>query len=574
MVRCMLKDANLPNKFSGEALVTANYLQNRIFTRSINKTPYELWNDRKPNLKYLNVFGSSCYVKVHKRRKLDDTSRKMIFLGYDNNGVLKCYDTDTQRIVYSRDVNFHRQDFEVTFTTKDRDCQSDVIEISSTSSSSNTSSSSTSSSSTDSNINHETTIWDDIINSDSDDTPAPIPRRSHRSNKGVPPKRYGYGITTNSVNSIVSPQNFNQAMNDINKEEWLQAMQDEFDSLKKNQTWILCKLPPDRVAVGSKWIYNVKTDDKGNIDRYKARLVAQGFSQQFGIDYNDVFAPVARQATLRILLSIASKEKFFVKHLDVKTAFLNGKLQETIYMKQPKGFEEVDKEDYVCLLKRSLYGLKQAPKVWNDVVNQMISKLGFKRNRGDPCLYQKKLDNGDECMLLIYVDDILLVSNSTGMMNNVKNEISILFEIRDLGEPKYYLRIEINKNGDIYNMSQANYIQQLVDEYNMTDARISKIPIDVSYGKTLKIVPLESNAIYQKLIGSLLYLAINTRPDISTAVCILSQKTSEPSTEDWNELKRVLRYLKGTKDFKLFLTDNTEQPELIGYADANYICRR
>lgn len=162
------------------------------------------------------------------------------------------------------------------------------------------------------------------------------------------------------------------------------------------------------------------------------------------------------------------------------------------------------------------------------------------------------------------------MSKSNDRIQEVKEGISNLFEIRDLGEIKYYLGIEINKVNGIYNLNQQKYIKQLLNKYKMDDAKISKIPIDVSYGKSSQEVELQNNDGYQELIGSLLYLAINTRPDISTAVCILAQKTSKPSKEDWNELKRVLKYLKGTANLKLFLGNFEERQELLGYADANY----
>lgn len=324
----------------------------------------------------------------------------MILFGYDENNIYKCYNPSTNRIVYSRDVKF---------------LSLDDIPISLQSNEDNSAEQST------------------------------LPRCSNRVNKGVPPQRYGYPFNSkymdwytqhttktdnnsqhdenqskiqsenekysiNSIFSIIEPSNYNQAITDENKDKWIEAMNDEMKSLHKNNTWTICKLPEDRKAIASKWIYTVKTDQNGKVNRFKARLVAQGFSQKFGIDYNHVFAPVAKHSTLRILLSIASKENFIVKHLDVKTAFLNGKLQETIYMKQPAGYEIEGKEDYVCLLQRSLYGLKQAPKSWNDEINDTLIQMNFKRNRADPCLYQKKFTNGDECILLIYVDDILIMS--------------------------------------------------------------------------------------------------------------------------------------------------------------------
>lgn len=214
--------------------------------------------------------------------------------------------------------------------------------------------------------------------------------------------------------------------------------------------------------------------------------------------------------------------------------------------------------------------MKQAPKSWNDEINTALIKMNFIRNRGDPCLYRKKFENDDECILLIYVDDIQIMSKKAEIIDKVIHQIESLFEIRDLGEIQYYLGIQINKTNGVYNLNQQKYINKILNQYSMHDASISKVPITTSYGKSDEEVLLPSNTSYQQLIGSLLYITINTRPDISAAISILAQKVSKPSRKDWNELKRVLKYLKGTADLKLFLGNEKSPQELYGYADANY----
>lgn len=227
-------------------------------------------------------------------------------------------------------------------------------------------------------------------------------RVSQRRNKGMPPRRLIDEI--NMVYLVHEPKGLSEALSSEHKAQWIHAMKDEMDSLRKNETWELCDLPKDRKAIGCKWIYKVKID---GIDRYKARLVAQGFSQKYGMDYDQVFAPVARQTTFRALLSIASKEKLSVRHIDVKTAFLNGKLNEVIYMRQPPGFEE--KSGLVCLLRKSIYGLKQAAKSWNDAIHEVLINAGFQRSGADQCLYLRER-NGVWSFLLIYVDDIIVAA--------------------------------------------------------------------------------------------------------------------------------------------------------------------
>lgn len=410
MVRCMLNEANLPQTFWGEAIMTANYLQNRMATSATNKTPYEILHKRRPQMKDMEIFGSPCYVKTPmiNRSKLDNSSREMILLGYDpnNSNIYRCYDKDSCKIVVSRDVIF----------TKPTEPNNTEIQL-------KTPIDETNSEAKNDNPNESTDV-----HSDTDDT-STVPRRSNRKTKGIPPKRYGQEEITArymdwyanpqcnlqyifALNQITEPKNIADVHQSDNKGEWLQAMQEEIDSLIKNETWELCELPEGRKPVGCKWLFTVKTNQNGEIDRYKARLVAQGFSQKFGSDYDEVFAPVVKQTTLRILLSIASARKLKIHQFDVKTAFLNGVIKESIYMKQPPGFEVKGRENQVCLLKRSLYGLKQAPKSWNDAINETLITFGFKRCSSDNCLYIKQYDDGNWCLLLIYVDDILVTATS------------------------------------------------------------------------------------------------------------------------------------------------------------------
>lgn len=551
MARCMLYDANLPNKFWAEAISTATYIQNRIITKGTNITPYEIWNKVKPNLKHLAVFGSNCFVKVNdpSRKKLDFSSTKMILLGFDNNLSYRCYNPDSQKVIFTRDIRFITSNQVEIPLNKEQpsELNDDASDI---------------------ELPAEDVNYDRPIEIDRTtiDRPIIVPRRSTRINKGIPPKRYGLEY----ANSITEPRNFNEAIAHTHKDEWIRAMNEEIQSLTQKNTWNLTTLPENSKAIGSRWVYNLKTDASGKIVKFKARLVAQGFSQRFGIDYNQVFAPTAKNATFRILLSIASREGLVVHHLDVKTAYLNANVEEKIYMKQPPGFAVSGKEDHVCLLNKSIYGLKQSAKAWNDTINKILLKLNFRRSTADQCLYYK-INQNDEYFLLIYVDDIIIVSKTITLIDEVKKQLNNEFEVRDLGEVKYYLGIQVEKSSDgIYSINQSKYIDELINKFQLQDAKTSNIPIDPSYGKSREEILLQSNEKYQQLIGSLLYITINTRPDIAVSVCLLSQKIITPNQEDWNELKRVLKYLKGTKNMKLFLAKYQCDDNLIGFADTNY----
>lgn len=586
MARCLLTDARLPNGFWAEAVNAANYIQNRVLTKSTNQTPFQLWYGRRPDTRHMHAFGSKCFVHVSKeeRRKLDNTAIEMILIGYDEQSkAFRCYDSKCKKVVISRDVRFpnnaaqHETAVEVDMRGKKRnevepinrndehhdenagidseaddsfdDCKSDLentivpddesIEQS------------------DDNDQHE---HDDGVN-------AQVPRRSTRKNKGVPPVRL-----KDYICAVVEPKTLAQALSSDQKSKWIAAMDDEMKSLAKNETWNLCELPPERTAIGSKWVYKAKTDASGKICRYKARLVAQGFSQKYGIDYDQVFAPVVKQTTFRILMSMASVEKMCVKHLDAKTAFLNGKLRETIYMKQPPGYENENKPNMVCHLRKSLYGLKQAARSWNDEINEILINIGFHQSKADACLYSKRESDG-WVYLLIYVDDIVVAAKSSATIDRIRVAIQGTIDIEDLGDISHYLGMAITRDTDgIYHLCQSAYINQVVCEFGLQDSKASSVPISVGYGKAVDDTDnglLLTNARYQQLLGCLLYISVNTRPDIAASVAILAQKTNGPRQDDWNELKRVLRYLKGTADLKLALAGK-DNPKLFGYADANW----
>lgn len=435
-------------------------------------------------------------------------------------------------------------------------------------------------------VNHEVDVPDEFFSADEEsdvdsdeneeltagDNSLVVPvvkRESSRSTKGNPPKRLIEEI--NFVNdAVIEPKNLKQVMASNQKNQWIDAMKDEMESLRSNGTWDLCELPKDRTAIGSKWVFKKKTSPDGTVKSFKARLVAQGFSQKFGSDYDLVFAPVVRQTTFRLLLSIAAKENFHVRHFDAKTAFLNGELKETIFMKQPPGFVEEGKENHVCLLRRSIYGLKQSARIWNKAIHQVLLDAGYTQSKNDPCLYTYSL-KGKFCFVLIYVDDLIIASKYTELMSACEEILNAKFKIKNLGEIQNYLGLQIkrNENGD-FAINQAEYILKVINDFGLANAKISEVPINISYGKGAESEMLINNEKYRQLIGCLLYISVNTRPDISASVSILAQKVSNPNEEDWNELKRVLKYLKGTANLSLLLGKSKNNTDLVGYADANW----
>lgn len=560
MARCMLADAHLENSFWGEAVMSATFIQNRVIWKGLTKTPFELWFGRKPNYANLGIFGTKCYVKVQdgNRRKFDMKAVEARLMGHDmQSKAYRCYVPSKGTIVISRDVKIIQEDTVSDQILKNDDFKAQtpqngkVIEFEA-----------------DERLGKpKDDVMEDeqVVSEDENEV-----RRSKRLNIGVPPSRYR-DICLAVHNE---PSSYNDVVTSNDKEKWMAAMKDEMDSLEKNETWELVPLPPGKNLVGCKWVYKIKTDAEGKIQRHKARLVAQGFSQKFGVDYDQVFAPVARQSTFRILLSVAAGRNMRVFHFDAKTAFLNGELQEEIYMKQPPGFVKDGKEDLVCKLRKSIYGLKQSARVWNETLHKVLIELGLKQASADDCLYVLE-GTVNSVYVLVYVDDILVTSNSDVYVERVRKKLQERFITENLGEVRNYLGMRIERSNDgMFFLDQRKYIQRIIEQFELQNAKGSDIPLNPTYYSDPCDDKMANNSKYRSAIGCLLYVAMNTRPDIAAAVGILSQKVSEPTIKDWKEVKRVICYLKSTIQLRLKIGCNDSHITPIGYSDANWAeCR-
>lgn len=373
MARCMLLDAKLKRKFWAEAVNTANFLQNRLPTRTREKTPYEIWNSRKPDVSYFHIFGCEVYAHIpdELRRKLDVKAEKYIFLRYsEQSKAYKLLNKKTEKIKISRDVVFLDK-----YDNTSEEIDNSMVEIDF--SQEDVKQSTTESSSSDESAQKQLQV-------------EPECRRSTRKNRGVPPGRY-LDATSLAAEIEDDPRTRKEALDRPDKEEWIKAMDEELSSLKHNNTWTIVETPKGAYIVSCKWVYKTKRNSRGEVERYKARLVARGFSQKFGTDYDEVFAPVVRQTTLKVLLTVAGKKNLIIKHFDAKSAFLNGDLQEEIYMQQPRGYAVAGKEKYVCRLERGIYGLKQAANIWYEKLRNVLKYYDFSQSREDQCLFTKKM---------------------------------------------------------------------------------------------------------------------------------------------------------------------------------------
>ena len=394
------------------------------------------------------------------------------------------------------------------------------------------------------------------------DNPSPDNEEAGPSNV-----KHGLKASKGSTKKSSDPRTLTEAMRSNEADLWRTAMGEELQALMDNNTWELVQLPADKKAIGCKWLFKTKRDEHGRVVRHKARIVAQGFTQKFGTDYDEVFAPVAKQVTFRVLLTIASRRNSVVKHVDVKTAYLNGELEETIYMRQPEGYTTGD-ERTVCRLRRSLYGLKQSARVWNRKVDSTFKSIGFQQSKSDPCLYMRR-QNGTFAYILIYVDDMVIVTQTEEEFNSIFESLQRNFTVTNLGDIRHFLGMEVERSDAGFKLNQATYIRKLVQRFNLQQAKPSKVPLDPGYlqQKEEECKPLPNNQDYLSLIGGLLYVAVHTRPDIAVSTSILAQKSSKPNQQDWNEAKRVLRYLDLTINHKLQLGATNDGLQMFVDAD-------
>ncbi|GBL78726.1 Retrovirus-related Pol polyprotein from transposon TNT 1-94 [Araneus ventricosus] len=367
-----------------------------------------------------------------------------------------------------------------------------------------------------------------------------------------------------------------KALNGPNSEEWLEAMQTEYNALLKNQAWKLVKRPKDKNIIGSKWVLRTKYNADGSIALRKARLVAKGFAQIPDVDYQETFAPVARPGSIRTVMAYCAENNLELFQLDFIMAYVNGDLDEEIFMEQADHFIDHKHPDYVYKLQRSLYGLKQAGRQWFCKLDEKLKSFGLNPLYSDKCVYKLKNSKG-ELIVIIYVDDLICCTNNVNLYLEFKNFLSNEFAIKDLRKLSFCLGIEFSqnvKNGQI-TMSQSKYIENVLEKFNMQDTKTVKTPLDPSVKLTKEMCPKTeaekaemSLYPYRSLIGSLMYLAICTRPDICHTVSYLSQFNENPGMPHWTAAKRVLKYLKGTKNRGLTFRP-TKKP-LVGYADADW----
>jgi histone deacetylase 1/2 len=319
--------------------------------------------------------------------------------------------------------------------------------------------------------------------------------------------------------------------------------------------------------VGCKWLFRIKRNVDGSISRYKARLVAKGFTQCYGVDFHETFAPVVRPQTIKIILALALGNKWKMHQLDVNNAFLQGDLQEQVYMTQPPGLKDSQHPHYVCKLHKAIYGLRQAPRAWHEALKSFTLAYGFQCSKSDPSLFIYHA-SGVITYFLVYVDDLLITGNNNKFLDQFIASLSQKFSLKNMGAPHYFLGIELIPTPSGMLLSQHKHIRDVLQRFDMEGAKPAPTPLSTT--ATLQLhdgTPSTDATAYRKIIGALQYLNL-TRPDISFSINKLAQFMHKPTAQHLQHLKRILRYLKSTINHGILLQPSSNC-NLVAYSDAD-----
>lgn len=586
--RAMIEGAELDTRFWGEAVLTAGFLSNITPTSAIDqsKTPYQLWHNKKPKIENLRIFGCTVYVHDKNRvGKFDKKSNKGILVGYDYSGY-KIWILESRKFIIARDVIFDENSFKNTRPEmSDKVTEPIVIENEVMTDGNETDRREISGKrKTDSEISNESgkrKRKENRKNSQNDLNENELRRSSRIRDKSKAnytdsnenDEDYSYFATALMGKSFVEevPSSYNDIAGRDDSALWYKAFEEEIESQLKCKTWEIVDCPEGVNIVNCMVIFSLKYDSVGNIARRKCRLVAKGCSQKYKVDYEETFAPVARITTFRMILSFAIQYNLLVHQMDVKTAFLNGELNEEIYMRIPEGIK-VTGNNKVCKLNKSIYGLKQSARCWYEKFDKILKEHGFVNSKVDRCLYI--LDRGHiskNIYVLLYVDDILPITYDIETMINFKNYLKMKFEMTDLNEVKFFLGINVTRNFDTITLDQTTFLKKTLVKFNMMDCNPMSTPMESSIDYLALNTQEECNAPIRNLLGSLMYAMLCTRPDICFALNILSRYQSKTNDYLWESLKRILKYVKGSLNVKLIYKRNNYYDHILdGFADSDW----
>jgi hypothetical protein len=533
-------EKNIGQTYWVESIHTIVHVLNKSHLRpQSDKTPYELWYGRPASTKHFKVFWSKCYIKNNDENlgKYDDRDDGGILLGYSTNckgyicynkrlhKIVDCIDIKVDEGIPTREVYNNESSTEDTAKDEDEHVQESKNE--------------------DSKSDEDTDTQKDSNQQTTSNSSSKITQKNHPASQIVGEKDKGVQTTRKIIKntkqshiafiSMLEPKNFNQASKG---DHWVKAMNDELDQIEKKNTWDMVHRPEGKNIIGSKWIFKNKLNEQGQVFRNKERLVCKGYAQIEGLDFDETFAPVAILETIRIFLAYACHKRFKVYQMDVNSSFLNGDLNEEVYMEQTEGFKLSDNSNLVCKLKKDLYGLKQAPCAWYHRLDMYLKDKGFKRGTIANNLYIKREDN-DFLIVLFYVDEIIFRCNKDSLVQWFSSTMESEFEMSMIGELPFFLGMQITQSYKGMFISQEKYLREMLKRFQMEDSKPVGTPM-VTRCKLSKDEdsPNVDQSSYRSNIGSLLY--ITTSHDAGASLT-----SSEPTQKcKWTQLDKPAQILK------------------------------
>ncbi|KAG1670528.1 hypothetical protein FOA52_015393 [Chlamydomonas sp. UWO 241] len=551
-VRANLADSGLPSELWGEAARASNYTRNRAYSSVLSDTPYRLFAGEEPNLSKIRVFRSPTWVYGFPKNKLAPCAIKGVFVGYEpGTPAYRIYHPESGKITVEREVRIIEGDRAATSIPyrglfEEEDGERCFV------------------------CHSPDSAYPSVMRLCDGCKPAPPAAKTTRSGKP-----YG-GQLRGAVSFIAKndpdPISLKEAQSREDWPLWEEAIHEEYASLVEKLTWNKARIPSGQRLLPVKWVFKRKYDKHGNLERYKARLVVQGFRQIPGIDFAEVFAPVSKYTTLRCLIAFAADHDLEIHQIDVCNAFLNGRLKENIWIEQPPLFHDGD-SSMGCHLLMALYGLRQAPKVWCEEILSSLTNLGFVPSVADPCLFIRPAKSrSDYVYLLLYVDDMLVIGR-TSSVREVVGQVTKVYECRDLGCAKQFLGMAITRDRGSRTilLTQAELTKQLLLKFNLSECRTRDVPLSVGEILRKDSDNLLGTSQFAELVGSLLYLSNCTRPDITYAVNKLSRYMSCSTPKHMQAALSVLRYLSGTAGLGLLYGPSADGSKPVkGYGDADY----
>ncbi|KAL4323357.1 hypothetical protein GQ457_11G027870 [Hibiscus cannabinus] len=545
-----------------------------------NKSPYELLHQRLPDYMQLKAFGCLCFVSTSRahRDKFSERALPGVFLGYPSahfpfhsispaEYLIDFFshislprtlaDASLHAIVQqpqlSQDLSSQAADVPSNnvHTEIHADLHTDHVVAS------------TSQPRRSSRVSHRPSYLQEYFLNNVSSTSCSYPIEDYMSSAKL---STSYGSFIANISSSTEPSYYHQA---VQSSDWRIAMDEELRAMETNQTWSVVPLPEGKQPIDCKWVYRIKHKSDGSIDRYKARLVAKGFTQIEGIDYTNTFSLVAKMNSFKVLLALAAVHDWNLLQLDVHNAFLNGCLDEEVYMKLPLGYQaDVKGYNLLCKLHKSIYGLKQASRQWLHAFSKVVLQFGFNQSPFDHSLFVK--GSGDNILvLLVYVDDIILAGKVFSSLASIRAFLQQHFKLRDLGNLKYFLGFEVARNSTGISLSQSRYALQLLEDTGYLGKKPTDLPMIPSHKLSMHVGELLPNPqLYRLLIGRLLYLT-HTRRDITYTVHQLSQFVASPRQPHLLAAYHLLAYIKGTLGLGLFFSSSSNL-QLIGFVDADY----